>query len=199
MLARPLFRPWRSQILFLRDGPWQRVRRPYQLVNLDGTGKTGLRPATGKERLEGAYWTPDGSRLRYVHYPDGDRWAAAIRSIQPETRVETTEAPCSAFGWFAENADGSAIVGASRRPSGPNLYVLFPKIGREITVAEHASSLKPYPLAGTDRSDPYASVPAPALSPDGSWLYFVTDREGTPAVYGMPVDDLVETTENSTV
>ena len=193
-LSTPLFRPWRAQLLYVREGPWQRVQRRFQLVNLDGTGKSSLRPTNGREKLGQPIWAPDGSVLRYVHYPDGDRWSAAIRNVQPETRAETMEARCSAFGWLQENADGSAMVGASMRPSGPNIYVLFPRMRREITLAEHHSSLKPYPLAGSERMDPFSATPAPALSADSSWLYFGTDREGTPAVYGMPIDDLVEAT-----
>ena len=193
-LSSPRFRPWRSQVLYAREGPWQKVRRRLQLVNLDGTGKASVRPTKGEESLARAYWLPDGSRLRYVHFPDGKGWKATIRSIQPETREETTEAPCSAFGWLEENANGSAIVGASRRPSGPNLYVLFPRMRREITLCEHLSSLEPYPIAGTDRIDPFSAAPDPALSADSAWLYFVTDREGMPALYAMPVDDLVEVT-----
>ncbi len=195
-LSTPLFRPWHSQLLYVREGPWQRVHRRLQLVNLDGTGKSSLRPTSGKEKLGYAHWVPDGSVLQFVHYPDGDRWSAAIRNVQPETRAETTEAPCSGFGWLQQNADGSAIVGASMRPSGPNIYVLFPRMRREITLAEHQTSLKPYRLAGSERLDPFAATPAPALSADSSWLYFVTDREGMPAVYGMPIDDLVEGTES---
>ena len=193
-LAMPRFRPWRSQLLYAREGPWQQVRRRLQLVNLDGSGKSSLRPTAGRECVSRAFWVADGSRLRYVHFPDGDGWKASIRTFHPESRSETTEAPCSAFGWFAENADGTVIVGASKRPSGPNLYVLFPRMRREITLGEHASSLQPYPVAGSDRIDPLAAAPDPALSPDSSWLYFVTDREGMPALYGMPVDDLVEAT-----
>ncbi len=193
-LSTPRFRPWRSQVLYAREGPWHKVRRRLQLVNLDGTGKASVRPTRGEERLGQAYWPPDGARLRFVHFPDANGWRATIRSIQPETRQETTDAPCSSFGWLEENSDGSVIVGASRRPSGPNLYVLFPRMRREITLCEHRSSLEPYPIAGTDRIDPFSAVPDPALSEDSAWLYFVTDREGMPALYAMPVDDLVEAT-----
>lgn len=196
-LSSPRFRPWRAQVLYAREGPWQRVRRRLHVVGLDGSGKQSVRPTRGRERLEGAYWLADGSRLRYVHFPDGDAWSADIRSLVPETRAEVSESPCSAYGWFRENSDGSAIVGASRRPSGPNLYVLFPRMRREITLCEHAASLKPYPVAGTHRMDPHAAAPMPALSEDSSWLYFATDREGMPALYAMPIDDLVEGTGRS--
>ncbi len=193
-LSSPRFRPWHAQILYAREGPWQQVRHRLQIVGLDGSGKRSVRPTRGKERVDRAYWVADGSRLRFVHFPDGDAWKASVRTVVPETRDEVTETPCSAFGWLEENADGSAIVGGSRRPSGPNMYVLFPKLRREITLCEHASSLRPYPVAGTDRMDPNASFPDPALSEDSSWLYFVTDREGMPALYAMPVGDLVAPT-----
>lgn len=193
-LSAPRFRPWRSQLLYMREGPWRRVRRRFHLVGLDGTGKAGLRPARGRERLTRAYWQADGSRLRYVRFPDGDRWKASICSVVPETGQEAEEASCSAFSWFRENADGTAIAGASRRPSGPNVYVLFPRMRREITLCEHLSSLAGYPVAGTDRLDPLAAVPDPVFSGDSAWLYFVSDRDGMPALYGMPVDDLVGST-----
>ena len=193
-LSSPRFRPWRAQLLYSREGPWQSVRRRLQLVNLDGSGKTSLRPVKGPERLGASYWASDGGRLRFVHFPDGTKWTAGIRSVQPETGEETSETPCSGFDWMTENSDGTAIIGASRRPSGPNLYVLFPRMRREITLCEHSSSLKPYPLAGTDRTDPVAAAPAPALAPDSASVYFCTDREGLPTVYQMAIDDLVETT-----
>ena len=191
-LTTPLFRPWRSQILYSREASTEPLRRPLHLVNLNGSDRTALRPVRGRERLSCPHWLADGARLRYVRFPQSDRWRADICSIEPEARKETVEAPCSGFGWLAANADGSAIVGASRRPSGPNLYLLFPGLRREITLAEHASSFRAYPFAGTDRMDSRAAMPAPALASDGSWTYFVTDREGRPAIYGMPVNDLVE-------
>ena len=193
-LSSPRFRPWRSQLLYAREGPWPKVRRRLQLVNLDGSGKTSLRPAKGAERIGASYWAADGARLRFVHFPEGEKWTAGIRSIQPETGEETSDTPCSGFDWMTENADGTAIIGASRRPSGPNLYVLFPRMRREITLGEHLSSLKPYPVAGTDRTDPRAATPSPTLAPDSASVYFSSDWEGLPAVYQMLIDDLVETT-----
>ncbi len=193
-LASPRFRPWRSQLLYERAGPWQRVRQRLQIVNLDGTGRRAARPAQGGERIRSAYWSADGSQLRFAHFPDGRKWSSSIRSLQPETGSETTHAPCSAYDWMVENADASTILGASRRPSGPNLYVLFPGMSREITLCEHRSSLRPYPMAGTDRTDRNAASPAPAITRDSSRVYFVTDWEGNPTLYRMAIDDLVEET-----
>ena len=196
-LSTVLFRPGRSQLLYIREGPSNRVRNRLQLINLDGSEKASVRPTQAKERIMQERWSTDGSRLRYINYPDVRRWSANICNLVPETRQESIETPCSAFGWFRENSDSSAIVGASRRPSGPNMYVLFPKMQREITLCEHQSSFKSFPVAGTDRMDPLAAVPSPALSPDSEWLYFVTDREGLPTLYAMPLDDLIESTASN--
>ena len=193
-LSSPRFRPWRSQLLYAREGPWQRVRRRLQLADLNGTERRSLRTARGPERTSSAFWSADGSLLRFVQFPDGDRWAASIRNLQPETGEETTYATCSAYDWMAENSDASTILGASRRPSGPNLYVLFPRFEREITICEHRSSLKAYPLAGSQRSDPQAAFPAPAITRNSSHVYFATDWEGKPTLYRMAIDDLVEET-----
>ncbi len=193
-LSAPRFRPRRAQLLFAREGPWWKVRRRLQLVNFDGSGRASLRLTKGAERITASCWAAGGGHLRFVHFPDGEKWTAGIRSIQPESGNEASSMPCSAFGWMTQNADGTAIIGASRRPSGPNLYVLFPRMQREITLGEHRSSVQPYPLAGTPRADPRAAMPDPALAPDGSFVYFSSDWEGFPAVYRMPVDDLIETT-----
>ena len=107
---------------------------------------------------------------------------------------ERTLADCSQFAWMSPNADSSVIVGASRRVAGPNIYLLFPMLRREVTIAGHLSTAKPYPIAGTRRLDPFAAWPEPVLSPDSRWVYFVTDREGKPAIYRMDLSDLVEET-----
>ncbi len=193
-LSTPQFRPGRSQLLYAREGPPEKIANRLCLTGLDGKGKKNLRPTTEDERLSRECWSRGGSRIRYVHYPDAADRRATIRSLDPDTLEETVDSPCSAFGWFAENADGSAIVGASRRPSGPNLYVLFPRLQREITLCEHLSSRKPYPIAGTERMDHNAALPDPVVSANSEWVYFVTDREGKPALYATQLGDLVEPT-----
>ena len=93
-----------------------------------------------------------------------------------------------------ENVDGSAFIGASRRPSGPNIYVLFPSLDREITLCEHGASGRAYPVAGSAAMDYECALPETAFSGDSRWVYFVSDRDGKPALYQMDVEDLVEAT-----
>ena len=193
-LTAPQFRPNRPQLLYAGEGPAEKTANRLCLIGLDGKGKKNLRPATKDERISAECWSRGGARIRYVHYPGAADRRATIRSLDPDTLDETVDSPCSAFGWFCENADGSAIVGAGRRLSGPNIYVLFPHLQREITLCEHFSSRKPWPLAGTNRSDPRAALPDPVISANSEWIYFVTDREGKPAIYAAQLGDLVEPT-----
>jgi oligogalacturonide lyase len=92
------------------------------------------------------------------------------------------------------NHDSSVIVGASRSLAGPNIYLLFTHLQRELTVCEHASSSKPYPIAGTNLQDRAGAWPEPVFSPDSQWIYFTSDKEGKPAIYRQNVADLVEQT-----
>ena len=177
-LSRPQLRPKRDQVLYCQDGP-SRLR----LVNLDGKQKQALRPPQGDEQLGPEYWTGDGKLIGYVHYPDQSLRRATIRALNPDTREETVLGRCTQFWDAMGNADNSAIVGESRSKAGPNIYVLFPLTGREITVCEHSSSRR------NEKAEP-----RPSFSPDSQWIYFTSDREGVPAVYRAGVSDWVEKT-----
>ncbi len=191
-LTHPQFRPGRRELLYMQESSSDGAAQAYW-SSIDEKNAKTLRPADGG-RVERAYWALGGGEARFVHYPDESLRGATIRSITPETGAERRIAKCSAFGWLQENVDGSAYVGASRRPSGPNIYVLFPSLDREITLGEHGASGKPYPIAGTDLLDYFCAAPETAFSRDSQWVYFTSDREGQPAVYRMKVEDLVEST-----
>ncbi len=191
-LTHPQFRPGRRALLYAQESSGDGGTEIYW-SSLDGKGAKPLR-AAGGGHVERAYWTLGGGEARFVHFPDETLRGATIRSVVPETGEERTVARCSAFGWLQENADGSAYVGASKRPSGPNIYILFPGLDREITICEHGASGKPYPIAGTEALDYSCAFPETAFSRDSQWVYFVSDREGMPAVYRMKVEDLVEST-----
>ena len=191
-LTHPQIRPGRRELLYMREAPGDPGAQAYW-SGMDGKNAKPLRPDDGG-RIERAYWALGGGEARFVHFPDATLRGATIRSITPETGAERRIARCSAFGWLEENADGSAYVGASKRPSGPNIYVLFPSLDREITLCEHGASGKPYPIAGTEALDYSCAAPETAFSHDSQWVYFVSDREGQPAVYRMKVEDLVEST-----
>lgn len=193
-LAHPQFRPGRSEVLFAHEGPWDEVDDRIQIVGLDGEKPRSIRLRRGDETIGHEYWSADGSRIYYVHFPNKTLRGATIRSLDPESTAEAVVSPCSAFGWLQNNRDGSVIAGSSRRPSGPNVYVLFARLKREVTLCEHASSSKPYPVAGSERVDHDCAQPETVFSPDSQWVYFVSDKDGRPAIYRTKVEDLVEAT-----
>ena len=193
-LSHPRFRPRSKDLLYAREGPWGLVDGRLRYVSFDGRYKRNLRPRQGDEQIGHAYWSPGGREVCYAFFPDATGRRAEVRCVDPKTGRERTLSRCSKFGWLSPNVDGSAIVGASRSLAGPNIYLLFPKLGREITLGEHAASCKPYPIAGSKRHDPFAACPEPVFSPDSKWIYYVTDREGKPALYAMDVSDFVEAT-----
>ena len=191
-LTHPQFRPGRRELLYTQAAGAEPGPQAYW-SSIDEKNAKPLRPDDGG-RVERAYWALGGGEARFVHFPDDNLRGATVRSIVPETGAERRIARCSAFGWLQENSDGSAFVGASKRPSGPNVYVLFPSLDREITLCEHGASGKPYPIAGTDDLDYFCATPETAFSHDSQWVYYSSDREGQPAVYRMKVEDLVEST-----
>ena len=193
-LSHPRFRPRSADLLYAREGPWDRVDGRLRYVSFDGAYKRNLRPRQGEEQIGHAYWSPTGREVCYAFFPDASGRQAEVRCVDSKTGRERGLSRCSKFGWLSPNVDGSAIVGASRSIAGPNIYLLFPKLGREITLGEHTASCKPYPIAGSKRQDPFAACPEPVFSLDSKWVYYVTDRQGKPALYAMDVSDLVEPT-----
>jgi oligogalacturonide lyase len=193
-LAHPQFRPGADELLYCHEGPWEKVDRLW-LMRPGASGPRDLRPRQGAERVGHEYWSGLGEEVCYVHYPDASGRGATVRCVNVTSGEERTVSRCTRFGWLSANDDNSVIVGASSSLAGPNIYVLFSRLQREITICEHASSGKPYPIAGTDQTDPWASAPEPVFSHDSRWIYFVSDREGLPAVYRVAVPDLVEATE----
>ncbi len=193
-LAHPQFRPGSNEVLYCHEGPWEKVDRLW-LMRAGASGPKNLRPRQGEERLGHEYWSGTSGEVCYVHYPDATGRGATVRCLNVNSGEERTVSRCSRFGWLSANDDNSAVVGASSSLAGPNIYILFARLRREITICEHASSGKPYPVAGTDQTDPWASAPEPVFSPDSQWIYFVSDREGLPAVYRVAVPDLVEATK----
>jgi oligogalacturonide lyase len=191
-LSHPQFRPGRRELLYAQESAGGAGAQAYW-SSVDEKNPKPLRPDDGG-RIERPYWALGGGEVRFVHFPDETLRGATVRSINPDTGEERRIARCSAFGWLHENVDGSAYVGASKRPSGPNIYVLFPSLDREITICEHGASGKPYPVAGTGALDYSCAMPETAFSHDSQWVYFTSDREGRPAVYRMKVEDLVEST-----
>lgn len=193
-ITHPQVRPGRREILFTHEGPASKVKQRLWLAPFQNGQAKPVLPRTGDEQTGAERWTPSGREVSFVHYPDATGRGATLRRLDPESGQTRELARCTRFGWYGPNSDHSAIAGASRSLAGPNIYVLFPKLNREITISEHSASLEPYPVAGTEALDYHAAEPVTFFSPDSKWVYYVSDREGTPSLYRADVSEFVEPT-----
>lgn len=170
----PMPRPRRAS-LALRDGEgglW--------LALFDGSRPRKLKTEAGS--VLAAEWSRDGRTLVYLNDPMTEGKANQLRELNPDTGEDSLLASTSQFASFSSNADGSVIVGASRSKAQPFVLLLVRSVKRELTICEH-------------KAREAASV-GPRFTPDSQRIYFQSDREGKPVLYGMAVDKLVEKTAN---
>ncbi|HUA84008.1 MAG TPA: oligogalacturonate lyase family protein [Bryobacteraceae bacterium] len=173
-LRDPIPRPRRASILYRRgSAAW--------LANYDGGQNYRLKLAEGQ--IGPALWSPDGRTVLYLNYPSDPHQLHAIREFTPDTNEDKLIAETSQYVAFAPNADASVFVGASGSKASPYVLLLVRAVGREMTLAEHRAS--------------NAAMVAPIFSADSQRVFYVTDRDGKPAIYSMSVARLVEETASA--
>jgi len=172
-VADPRLRPNRAETLYegAGHGLW--------LASHDGRQNRQLNLAAG--RVAAAIWAQDGRTVLYLLYPEDPAQLHVIREHWPETGADKLVVRTSQFASFSANRDTSVFAGASANRASPHVLLQLRTTGNERTLCEHRAS------------DP-ATV-CPIFSPDSQRLYFQSDRDGKPAIYGMHLDKLVENTE----
>jgi oligogalacturonide lyase len=172
-MSDPIPRPMRAQILYRQQDSllW--------LVNMDGSQNHALKTAAG--RIGPANWAPDGKTVLYLNFPAERGQLNTIREYTPDTAADKLVAKTSQFVAFGFNRDSSVFAGASGNVGSPYVLLLLRITQRELSLCEHKSS---HPETAT-----------PTFSPDSQRVYWQSDRDGKPAIYGMHVDRLVEKTD----
>jgi oligogalacturonide lyase len=173
VLSQPLVRP-RSAMILVRT-------EEGELLLTDFGGRSVRRLAVAAGRTGQALFTRDGESLLYLNYPPDPKQLHGLRELVIDTGQDSLVAKTSQFVAFTANRNASVFAGASGTKASPHILLLLRVTGRELTVCEHKSS-----------------APARAnltFSPDSRWLFFESDREGKPAVYGIPVGEFVENTD----
>ena len=172
-MSDPIPRPMRAQILFRQgdDALW--------MVNSDGTQKRQLKLAAG--RVGPANWTADGKSVLYLSFPADPTQITAIREFVPDTNTDSLVAKTSQYAHFGFNQPATVFVGACRSIASPTILIMLRSPRRELTLCEHGAS--------------HPEMTAPRFSPDTQRLYFQSDREGKPAIYGVHMERFLEKTE----
>jgi hypothetical protein len=176
VLSHPQARPKRAQILY------RQADEALWLVNLDGAENRKLPLAGG--RIGPARWSPDGRTVLYLNFPDDPAQLHAIRECAPDQNTDKLVARTSQFAHFGCNTNTSVFVGASQNRAAPYILILLRLTRRELALCEHRAS------------DP--AMVAPIFSADSQQIFFVSDRDGKPAIYRIHVEKLVEETEPET-
>lgn len=173
-LFDPAPRPRRASILLRDEGGalW--------LAFLDAARPQKLKTATGV--VLQARWSPDGRTIYYLLDPREPGRATQMRELNPDTAEDKLLAPTSQFASFGANRDASVFCGASSSKAQPFVLLLVRSVRRELAICEHRSS--------------NASTVNPLFTPDSQRVYFQSNREGKPVLYGMAVERLVEKTES---
>jgi oligogalacturonide lyase len=166
------FRPKRSELVYNSGGA-------LTLVTPDGRGSKRLNTPGGS--VGEALWSADGRALHYL-LATGERGRTVeLRENLPETGEDKLIGRTTQFVSFARNADSSVFAGISGNKGAPYVLLLVRAARRELTLAEHRAN------------SPEKCVIA--FSANSQRLYFSSDREGKPAIYGMALDPFVEKTD----
>jgi len=151
-------------------------------VNSDGTQKRQLKLAAGQ--VGPANWAADGKSLLYLSMPADPAQITTIRECLPDNNGDSLVAKTSQYAHFGFNPPATVFVGACRSVASPTILIMLRSTRRELTLCEHKAS--------------HPEMTAPRFSPDTQRLYFLSDREGKPAVYCLHVDKFLERTDPET-
>jgi len=160
-------------------------------VVLVPAGGGALIPVTDNAALNASpAWTPDGRRLLFVSDRDGARDVYAVRlsnSGKPEGRPSRVTTGLNAHT-ISLAANGTRLA-YSVYTSHANVWSIPIPTGGPVSV-DRATQVTP----GNQ------TVEQMAVSPDGRWLYFDSDRSGNADIYRMPLGggELEQLTTNPT-
>ena len=167
-----MVRPRHSQLLY-------RAEERFTVMNFDGGASRDLRLAAG--RTGEAAWIPSGRTVVYLHVPENAKELVTLRENAPDDNSDKLIARTSQFTSVVANLDASVFVGASRSKASAYVLLLVRAVRRELALCEHHAS------------DP--SMVSPVFSPDSQSVFFVSDRDGKPALYRVHVERFVEETD----
>ncbi len=177
VMERGLVSPDASRCCFMRGGDGTDCS--LWVVVMSG-GSKPTRVAAGP--ISNACWNPDSQTVLFLkHGMDGEAPVSELREALLDGSGDRLVTHTNRFASFAPNGDGSVVVGASRSKAQPHVIITLRSARRDMTLCEHRAS-RPETVQ-------------PVFSPNSRRVYFVSDRDGKPALYAVNVESLVEPTE----
>ncbi len=170
-LALPLASPAGGAILYRKGNAlrWMRAGGADDRTLALAPGRTGP-----------AFWSPDGSSVLYLNFPEEKGKLNAIRELNLADGTDRMISVTTQYIHFTPNADASVFAGASGSPASPYVLLLLRATRRELTICEHRAA---EPVRVTT-----------VFSPDSQSVLFQSDRHGKLALYLASVASLVERT-----
>jgi len=146
-------------------GTGQDIRYELVVADADGFGPQSI--VGSPEPLLSPSWTPDGRKLAYVSFEQGNS-AIYLQDVSTGAR-ELISGGRGINGAPAFSPDGSKMALTLSRSGNPEIYVRDMATGRTQQLTQH-----------------WSIDTEPAFSPDGRWVYFTSDRGGRPQIYRVP-------------
>ena len=191
-----------QQIMYCHEGPWHEVDRIW-LIRTDGTGKTSVHQRTMNMEIAGhEFFSPDGKTVWYdLQTPRGEVFWLTGYNIETGQRhwykVERNEwsvhyNESTDQTYFSGDGGDSEMV--AHAPDGKYLYLLKPQAIPDVADI-HAANASSLIVPGTFeaeklvdmRKQDYRLEPNMIFTPDGKWIIFRGNFEGTQQVYAVEV------------
>lgn len=139
----------------------------YELVVADADGFDPRTIVGSPEPLLSPSWSPDGARLAYVSFEQGNS-AIYLQEIATGSR-ELVSGGVGINGAPAFSPDGRYMAMTLSHGGNPEIFVRDLATGQSRQLTRH-----------------WAIDTEPAWSPDGRYVYFTSDRGGRPQIYRLP-------------
>jgi len=139
----------------------------YELVVADADGYSPITVVGSPEPLLSPSWSPDGERLAYVSFEQGNS-AIYVQEVTTGAR-ELVSSGKGINGAPAFSPDGRSLALTLSRSGNPEIYVRDLASGTLRQLTRH-----------------WAIDTEASWSPDGETVYFTSDRSGRPQIYAVP-------------
>ncbi|PZU07563.1 oligogalacturonate lyase family protein [Sphingomonas sp.] len=189
-------------IMYCHEGPWHKVDRIWT-VRTDGSQNTRIHTRTMNMEIAGhEFFSPDGKWIWYdLQTPRGeDFWLAGYEVAtgarkwyhldRNEWSVHYNQAPD--LRHFSGDGGDSEMV--AHAPDGKYLYLFTPKDVPDVAgihAANSGSLISPGTFVQEKivdmRKHDYRLEPNITFTPDGKWMVFRSNMEGTPQVYAVKI------------